>query len=45
MPTTPLASFQTYYADIEDPRVERTRTLLPGSLALPSHSNPALKPA
>src|SRR6266567_5264920 len=25
MPPTPLASFQTYFADIEDPRVERTR--------------------
>ena len=25
MPPTPLASFQTYSADIEDPRVERTR--------------------
>jgi predicted transposase YbfD/YdcC len=25
MPTSPLASFQTYFADIEDPRVERTR--------------------
>jgi predicted transposase YbfD/YdcC len=25
MPTSPLASFQTHFADIEDPRVERTR--------------------
>src|SRR5688572_20105699 len=25
MPTSSLASFQTYFADIEDPRVERTR--------------------
>jgi predicted transposase YbfD/YdcC len=25
MSTSPLASFQTYFADIEDPRVERTR--------------------
>ncbi len=25
MPTSPLASFQAYFADIEDPRVERTR--------------------
>ena len=25
MPTGPLASFQAYFADVEDPRVERTR--------------------
>ncbi len=25
MPTSPLASFQVYFAEIEDPRVERTR--------------------
>ena len=25
MPTTPLAEFQAYFAEIEDPRVERTR--------------------
>jgi predicted transposase YbfD/YdcC len=25
MPTSPLASYQVYFADIEDPRVERTR--------------------
>jgi predicted transposase YbfD/YdcC len=25
MPTSPLASFQAYFAEIEDPRVERTR--------------------
>jgi predicted transposase YbfD/YdcC len=25
MPTAPLANFQTYFAEIEDPRVERTR--------------------
>jgi predicted transposase YbfD/YdcC len=25
MPASPLASFQTYFAEIEDPRVERTR--------------------
>ena len=25
MPTSPLADFQTYFAELEDPRVERTR--------------------
>jgi hypothetical protein len=25
MPASPLASFQTYFTEIEDPRVERTR--------------------